>query len=52
MYLYDWEKSKQEGMFVQGDVRQSVEYCKEIILDCMIDEGYGSFQFCSQHWRY
>jgi len=37
--------------YIQGDVAQSVAICKELIFDCMIDEGYGSFKFCSQHWR-
>ena len=37
--------------YVQGDVQPIIAQCKELLYDCMIDEGPGSFNFCSKHWR-
>jgi hypothetical protein len=43
--------------YFQGDVRPIVETCKELLFDCMIDEGIRSyeqgiksFDYCSKHW--
>lgn len=38
--------------YMQGDVSQHVKMCKELMVDCMLDEGPGSFQFCKEHWKY